>query len=123
MLWSFKGKASRNLEPLMDRNIVWSIGLGALLASAAGVAVLVPEHKDLAFDFIPGNRAVTELQVREKLDSDGWTNIKVVLRGRIFVATASKGNETRAFFVDSLNGRLRGEDDDDDEPPNEDLLQ
>jgi hypothetical protein len=90
MLWSFKGKASRNLEPLMDRNIVWSIGLGALLASAAGVAVMVPEHKDPAFDFIPGNRAVTELQVREKLDSDGWTNIKVVLRGRIFVATASQ---------------------------------
>jgi|ERR1700760_2766508 hypothetical protein len=106
----------------MDRNIVWSIGLGALLASAAGVAVMVPESKDPAFDFIPGNRAVTELQVREKLDSDGWTNIKVVLRGRIFVATASRGDETRAFFVDSLTGRLRGEDDDDDEPPNEDLL-
>jgi hypothetical protein len=107
----------------MDRNILWSIGLGALLVSAAGVAVLVPEHKDPAFDFIPGNRAVTEDQVRAKLSSDGWADVKVVLRGRIFVATASKGNEKRAFFVDSLTGRLRGEDDDDDEPPNEELLQ
>ena len=30
----------------MDRNILWSIGLGALLVSAAGVAVMVPERKD-----------------------------------------------------------------------------
>jgi hypothetical protein len=107
----------------MDRNILWSIGLGAFLLSAAGIAVMVPERKDPDFDFIPGNKAVTEEQVREKLSSDGWTNVQVVLRGRIFVATASKGDEKRAFFVDSLTGRLRGEDDDDDEPPNEDLLQ
>jgi hypothetical protein len=107
----------------MDRNILWSIGLGALLVSAASVAVMAPERKDPAFDFIPGNKAVTEDQVREKLSSDGWTDVKVVLRGRIFVATASKGEKKRAFFDDSLNGRLRGEDDDDDEPPNEELLQ
>jgi hypothetical protein len=107
----------------MDRNILWSIGLGAFLMSAAGVAVMVPERKDPAFDFIPGNKAITEDQVRDKLGSDGWTNVKVVLRGRIFVATASKGEEKRTFFVDSLTGRLRGEDDDDDEPPNEELLQ
>jgi hypothetical protein len=106
----------------MDRNILLSIGLGAFLVSAAGVVVMVPERKDPAFDFIPGNKAVTEDQVREKLSSDGWTDVKVVLRGRIFVATASKGDDRGAFFVDSLTGRLRGEDDDDDEPPNEELL-
>jgi hypothetical protein len=105
----------------MDRNILWSIGLGAFLVSAAGVAVLAPERKDPAFDFIPGNKAVTEDQVQAKLETDGWTNVKVVLRGRIFVATASKDNETHAVFVDSLTGRLRGEDDDD--PSNEELLQ
>ena len=107
----------------MDRNILWSIVLATLLVSAAGVAVMVPERKDPAFDFIPGNKIVTEDQVREKLSTDGWTDVKVVLRGRIFVATASKGGEKRAFLVDSLTGRLRGEDDDDDEPPNEELLQ
>jgi hypothetical protein len=107
----------------MDRNILWSIGLRAFLVSVAGVAVMVPDRKDPAFDFIPGNRAVTEDQVRAKLSSEGWADVKVVVRGRIFVATASKGDEKRAFFVDSLTGRLRGEDDDDDEPPNEELLQ
>jgi hypothetical protein len=105
----------------MDRNILWSIGLGVFLVSAAGVAVMVPDRKDPAFDFIPGNKAVTEDQVREKLSLDGWADVNVVVRGRIFVATASKGDEKRAFFVDSLTGRLRGEDD--DEPPNEELLQ
>jgi hypothetical protein len=107
----------------MDRNILWSIGLCVFLVSAAGVAVMVPDRKDPAFDFIPGNKAVTEDQVREKLSLDGWADVNVVVRGRIFVATASKGDEKRAFFVDSLTGRLRGEDDDDDEPPNEELLQ
>ena len=106
----------------MDRSILWSIELGAFLASAAVVAVVVPERKDPAFDFIPGDKAVTEAQVREKLSSDGWTNVNVVLRGRILVATASKGDEKRSFLVNSLTGRLRGEDDDDDEPPNDELL-
>ena len=57
----------------MDRNILWSIGLGALLVSAAVVAVMVPERKDPAFDFIPGNKAVTEDQVREKVEL-GWVD-------------------------------------------------
>jgi hypothetical protein len=72
----------------------------------------VDERKDPAFDFIAGNRPVTEDQVRQKLVSNGWTDVRVVLRGRFFLATASKGGELGALSVDALTGRLRGEDDD-----------
>jgi len=99
----------------MNQAIPWSIAGGVLLAAAAALVVAAPEHKNPAFDFIAGNRPVTEDQVRQKLVSDGWNNIQIVVRGRYFMATASKDGRTDAFPVDSLTGRLRGEDDDDDD--------
>jgi hypothetical protein len=42
-------------------------------------------------------------------------DVRIVLRGRYFVATASKDGESGKFSVDALTGRLRGEDDDDDD--------
>jgi hypothetical protein len=100
----------------MNRAIPWTLGGGALLAVWAAALIMAPERKDPAFDFIAGNKPVTGDQVREKLVSDGWTEVDVVLQGRFFVATASKDGEPRTFSVDSLTGRLRGEDDDDDDP-------
>jgi hypothetical protein len=100
----------------VNRVIPWTIGGGVLLAAWGALLIMVPERKDPAFDFIDGNRPVTEDQVRQKLVSDGWTDVQVVLRGRFFLATASKGGELGAFSVDALTGRLRGEDDDCDDP-------
>jgi len=92
----------------MTRAIPWSIAGGLLLAAAAVLVVAAPERKDPAFDFIAGNRPVTEEQVR-------WNDVQVVVRGRYFMATASKGGRTDSFAVDSLTGRLRGEETDDDD--------
>jgi hypothetical protein len=100
----------------MNRVIPWTIGGGVLIAAWGALLIMLPERKDPAFDFIAGNRHVTEDQVRQKLVSDGWTDVRVVLRGRFFLATASKGAELGAFSVDALTGRLRGEDDDCDDP-------
>src|SRR5262249_4973008 len=79
------------------------------------LVVAAPERKDPAFDFIAGNRPVTEDQVRQKLVSDGWSDVQIVVRGRYFMATASKDGRSDAFAVDSLTGRLRGEETDDDD--------
>src|SRR6266446_7293472 len=68
-------------------------------------------------DFIAGSRPVTEDQVRQKLVSDGWSDVQIVVRGRYFIATASKDGRSDAFAVDSLTGRLRGEETDDDDWP------
>jgi len=80
-----------------------------LVATAAALVVAAAERKDPASDFIPGNRPVTEHQVRQKLVSDGWRDIQIVVRGRYFMATASREGRSDAFAVDSLTWRLRGE--------------
>ena len=58
---------------------------------------------------------MTEEQVRQKLVSDGWTNVQVVRRGRLVMAMGSKDGRTDAFAVDAFTGRLRSDGDDDDD--------
>src|SRR5437588_71936 len=98
----------------MNRAIPFIIG-GLLLGAVAALVIAAPQRGDPAYDFIPGNKAVTEDQVRQKLVSDGWTDVQIVLRGRFYLATASKDGRSEKFSVDSLTGRLRGEDTDDDD--------
>ena len=99
----------------MNRANAWYAGGGVLFVAWAAFMSVVPQRTNPAFDFIAGNRPVTEDQVRQKLVSDGWMDVRIVLRGRYFVATASKDGESSKFSVDALTGRLRGEDDDDDD--------
>jgi hypothetical protein len=99
----------------MNPAIPWSIAGGLFLAAVVGLAISAPERQNPAFSFIPGNRPVMEDQVQQKLVNDGWTNVRVAVKGRYFVATASKGDSTETYYVDALTGRLRGEDDDDDD--------
>jgi len=96
----------------MKRAIVWSIAGGILLAAAAFV-IAAPE-RDRGPVFIEGSRPVTEEQVRQKLVSDGWTNVQVVRRGRLVMAMGSKDGRTDAFVVDAFTGRLRSDGNDDD---------
>jgi hypothetical protein len=85
-----------------------------LLAAAAAFVIAAPERGQGPV-FIEGSRPVTEEQVRQKLVSDGWTNVQVVRRGRLVMAMASKDGRTDAFAVDAFTGRLRTDDDDDDD--------
>ena len=98
----------------MKRAIIWSIAGGILLAAAAALVIAAPE-RDSGPIFIEGSKPVTEEQVRQKLVSDGWTNVQVVRRGRLVMAMGSKDGRTDAFAVDAFTGRLRSDDDDDDD--------
>jgi hypothetical protein len=98
----------------MKRAIIWSIGGGILLATAAALVIAAPEREKGAV-FIEGSRPVTVEQVRQKLVSDGWSNVQVVRRGRLVMAMGSKDGRTDAFEVDALTGRLRSDGDDDDD--------
>jgi hypothetical protein len=97
----------------MKRVIAWSIAGGVLLAAAAAFVIAAPERGKGPI-FIEGSRPVTEEQVRQKLVSDGWTNVQVVRRGRLVMAMASKDGRTDAFAIDAFTGRLHVDDDDDD---------
>jgi hypothetical protein len=101
-------------ERAMKPAIIWSIVGGVLLAAAAALVIAAPE-RDRGPVFIEGSRPVTEEQVRQKLVSDGWTNVQVVRRGRLVMAMGSKDGRTDAFAVDAFTGRLRSDSDDDDD--------
>jgi hypothetical protein len=63
--------------------------------------------------FIPGDQPVSVDQVRQKLVSDGWSNIEVSQKGRFIVAVGSRNGEEKTIEVEALTGRVRITDDDD----------
>jgi hypothetical protein len=65
--------------------------------------------------FIAGDQPVSEDQVRQKLQSDGWSNVQIVRDGRYFEAMGSKNGQTTKVAVDAQTGRLRTTDDEDDD--------
>jgi hypothetical protein len=97
----------------MNRRLIfWVIG-GVLLVGAAGVLIATAERNRAAV-FIAGDQPVTEDQVRQKLQSEGYSNVQVVRQGRYFEATGSKEGTTSRVAVDSQTGRIRADDDDED---------
>jgi hypothetical protein len=68
-------------ERAMNRFIAYAIG-AALLVAAAGFMIANAQQSS-APAFIAGDRPVTTEQVREKLHSDGWSNV-VLSRGQVY---------------------------------------
>lgn len=96
----------------MNRLIIWLVG-GALVVGATGL-VIVADKQGSGPAFIAGGQPVSENQVREKLQAEGWSNIQIARDGRYFEATGSKDGETLRTSVDSQTGQLRVVDDDND---------
>jgi hypothetical protein len=94
---------------------LWTIGIGGvLLAGGIGLAMVMAEPTKGPV-FIAGDKPVTEDQVRQKLQSEGWSNIQIGRDGRFLEATGSKDGQTSKMDVESQTGRLRGSDNDDDD--------
>jgi hypothetical protein len=101
----------------MQRMLMWVMG-GALLATVAALVMVVAEPTRQGPIFIAGDQPVTEDQVRQKLQSDGWSNVQIVRDGRYLDAIAAKDGQNSKIVVDSQTGRLRAggraDNDDDD---------
>lgn len=97
----------------MDRRWILAGG-GLVLLGIAGVAMVTAEPSKGPV-FIAGDQPVTEDQVRQKLESDGWSNVQVVRDGKYLEAMGSKNGQTKKVAVDERTGRLRAADDDDDD--------
>ena len=93
---------------------VWAMSV-ALLAGAAGVKWAVTAKPRNGEIFIAGDRAVTEDQVRSKLQEDGWSNIQIKRDGQYFEVSAVKDGRPGKLAIDSKTGRLHASDDDDDD--------
>jgi hypothetical protein len=81
----------------MNRANAWYVGGGVLFVAWAAFMSLVPQPTNPAFDFIAGNRPVTEDQVRQKFVSDGWMDVQIALRGRYFVPRHGKMANPASF--------------------------
>jgi hypothetical protein len=79
---------------------------------AMGVLIATAEQSKSPV-FIAGDQPVTEDQVRQKLQSEGYSNVQIVRQGQYFEAMGSKDGQTGKVTVDSQTGRLRDDDDDD----------
>jgi hypothetical protein len=98
----------------MKRTLAWVAGGTFFLVAATGLAMVMAETEK-GSPFIPGDQPVSEAQIRQKLEAEGWSNVQIVREGRYFDAMATKEGQTSKFDVDSQTGRLHvGEDDDDD---------
>jgi hypothetical protein len=97
----------------MNRRFVVALIGGTALISATGVLIATAQPRGAVF--IAGDQPVTEAQVREKLQSDGYSNIQIVRQGRFIEAMGSKDGKTGKVLVDARTGRLADDDDDDDD--------
>ena len=95
------------------RLVVALIGGTALVARATGVLIATAQPRGAVF--IAGDQPVTETQVREKLQSDGYSNIQIVRQGHFFEALGSKDGKTGKVLVNAQTGRLVNDGDDDDD--------
>jgi hypothetical protein len=94
---------------------LWTIGAGGvLLAGGIGLAIVMAEPTKGPV-FIAGDKPVSEDQVRQRLQSEGWSDIQIARDGRYLEATGSKDGQTSKMEVDSQTGRLRAADEDDDD--------
>ena len=97
----------------MSRKLLWAAA-GLVLAGMTGIA-MVTAGPNQGSAFIGGDQPVSEDQVRQKLQSDGWSNVQTVREGRYIEAVGSKNGQASKVVVNAQNGRLRATDDDDDD--------
>ena len=95
----------------MSYRILMSVFVAAVLVAIVTAIDLAKERAGGPV-FIAKNGPITEDQVRQKMMTDGWTNVLISREGRYFQVMGSKDQQTAHLVVDSQTGRLRGDDDD-----------
>jgi hypothetical protein len=88
----------------MRREIVWAfLGIGALAAASVAMHELGQdtEHRELFTATAP----ITEQQLTQRLESEGYSTVRISQDGRYFIATALKAGKRSRFVLESDTGR------------------
>jgi len=99
-------------EGSMSQALLFGL-IGAVLGGGMGVLIATAEDREGPI-FIASNEAVTEAQVRNKLQSEGWTDIRIMQQGLYLEATGSQDGRAKRIMINSASGRLIADDSDDD---------
>jgi hypothetical protein len=97
----------------MNRRLLVTLIGGTALVAITGALIATAEQPKGAV-FIPGDQPVTEDQVRQRLQTEGYSNVQITRQGRFFEVMGSKDGKIAKVKVDGQTGRLVGDDDDDD---------
>ena len=100
------------MQKRFNSKLLWSIIGISVLAASAGLMTAMGQQAPV---LISDERPITEAQVREKLQTDGWSNVQIVQDGKYFRVTGYRYGKTEKLAVDSQTGRLRANDDGDDD--------
>src|SRR5882757_8972371 len=98
----------------MKRRLLVALIGGTALVAAAGALIATAEQPKGPV-FISGDQPVTEDLVRQKLQSDVYSNVLIVREGRFFESVVTKAGTTGKVKVDALTGRLAVDDGEDDD--------
>ena len=85
------------------------------VAVAAGAASIYAASNSSGGRLIPGSGPITEQQIRDKLTTDGFSNIQITLNGSVFETVATKEGRQAELTIDAQSGIVRAEGDDDDD--------
>ena len=97
----------------MNRRMMAGLAGATVVVAATGVWIAVAATSQGAV-FIAGDKPVTEAQIRDKLEADGYVNVLILRQRRTFEAMAAKDGRVAKFLVNAETGRLVSDDDDDD---------
>jgi hypothetical protein len=95
-LWARRASMVRWVVPLISC---------AVLVGAAGLVKVITQASGPVFI----------AQVRNKLQSEGWTDVRTMQEGQYIQATGMRDGQAQKVIVDSRTGRLRSQMDDDDD--------
>jgi hypothetical protein len=102
----------------MRKALIAAVTGGFIVAGAAGIYAA---DSSSGSRLIAGTGPITEQQIRDKLTSDGFSNIKISPQGSLFETIATKNGRTLRLEIDSQSGTVfqargdgDGDGDDDD---------
>ena len=88
----------------MRRDILWAfVGVGILAAASITMHELThdTEHREL----FAGTGPISEQQLTERLESEGYSTVRISQDGRYLIATALKNGKRSRFVLESDTGR------------------
>ena len=85
------------------------------VAVAAGAASIYAASNSSGDRLILGSGPITEQQIRDKLTTEGFSNIQITLRGSVFETVATKDGRRAELAIDAQSGIVRQDQDDDDD--------